>query len=357
MYPAVSVLKALGDEARPVLWIGGQEGPEARLVERAEIPFASIPAGKLHGMSVTALPRNLWQLAQGAAAAGRILREFRPDVMFFTGGYVAAPVALAGRGIPSLVYVPDVEPAWALKFISRFASRICLTVEDSRRYFPHDQRVRVTGYPVRPELTAFDRAEARKQLGLHENLPTLLVMGGSTGARPINQAIISVLPQLLEHCQVIHVTGQIDWSEIQPIPAGLPASLAWRYLPHPYLHEEMGKALASADLVISRAGGSTLGEYPLFALPAILAPYPHAWRYQKVNAGYLSSHGAAIVLPDDRLPTELLPLVLSLFADRARLDAMRQAAAALARPHAAERLADQVRELSGKASKHTGGSA
>lgn len=321
---------------------------------RANIPFASIPAGKLHGMAPQTLPGNLWQLARGTAASRRILRDFKPDVLLFTGGFIAAPMALAAMGKPSLVFVPDIEPAWALKFISRFARRICLTVDDSRRYFPNDNRVVVTGYPLRAELVAEKRAEARKKLNLHEDLPTLLVIGGSTGARTINQAVISALPALLAHCQVIHLTGQADWPAIQSVPATLTESTARRYLPFPYLHEEMGSALASADLVVSRAGASTLGEYPLFALPAILVPYPHAWRYQKVNAEYLSSRGAAVVLQDEDLSTALLPTVLALYSDRGRLESMRQAASALARPNAAERLADQIRELAGEAPSQGG---
>ncbi len=350
----MAVQKALGADAQPTLWVGSQEGPEGRLVERAGIPFATIPSGKLHGMAPQTLPGNLWQMARGVSASRRILREFKPDVLLFTGGFIAAPMALAAIGKPSLVYVPDIEPAWALKFISRFASRICLTVDESQRYFPNDDRVVVTGYPLRPELITENRGASRKKLNLREDLPTLLVMGGSTGARTINQAVIASLPGLLEHCQVIHVTGQIDWPEIQVIPATLPASTAWRYLPFPYLHEEMGSALASADLVISRAGASTLGEYPLFELPAILVPYPHAWRYQKVNAEYLSNQGAAVVLQDEDLSSTLLPTVLKLFGDRERLESMRQAAKALARPNAAERLADQIRELAGEAPKQGG---
>ncbi len=350
----MAVHQALGSDAQSTLWVGTQEGPEARLVERAAIPFAAIPAGKLHGMALRTLPSNLWQLARGVAASRRILREFKPDVLLFTGGFVAAPMALAAMGRPMLEFVPDIEPAWALKFISRFARRICVTVEESKRFFPNDDRVVTTGYPLRAELVSQEKEAARKKIGLRENLPTLLVMGGSTGARSINQSVIQALPELLQSCQVIHVTGQIDWPAIQVIPATLPAAQAWRYLPFPYLHEEMGSALASADLVVSRAGGSTLGEYPLFGLPAILVPYPHAWRYQKVNADYLSSKGAALVLQDEDLSTALLPTVLDLFADQERLESMRRAAASLARPQAAERLADQIRELAGEAPKQGG---
>ncbi len=350
----MAVQKALGSDAQPTLWVGSQEGPEARLVERAGIPFASIPAGKLHGMAPRTLPSNLWGLARGVAASRRILREFRPDVLLYTGGFIAAPMALAAVGKPALVFVPDIEPGWALKFISRFASRICLSTDKSRRFFSNDQRCIVTGYPVRPELKPSNREKAREKLGLREDMPTLLVMGGSTGAHSINQAVIAALPELLQRCQVIHVTGQIDWPEIKVIPATLPASTAWRYLPFPYLYEEMSDALSCADLVVSRAGASILGEYPLFELPAILVPYPHAWRYQKMNAEYLSKRGAAVVMQDEALAQALVPTIFELFGNSERLESMRQAARVMAHPRAAERLANQIRELAGEAPKQGG---
>lgn len=347
MYPALAVLKALGEQANPVLWVGSQGGMEAGLVERARVPFTSIPAAGVHGVGLRSLPRNLWQLSRGVLASRRILKEFKPDVVFFTGGYVAAPMAVAARRIPTLLYVPDIEPGLALKFLGRFADCISLTAEESRSYFPAKARTVVTGYPTRPELAEWPgrKVEARQTLGITSDRPVLFVFGGSKGARSINRAVTAILPQLLEELDVVHITGTLDWDEIQQAARSLASGQVEHYHPFPYLHEEMGAALAAADLVVSRAGASTLGEYPLFGLPAILVPYPYAWRYQKINADYLVNRNAALLLPDDQMNQKLLDTVLDLAHNAARLQEMKQAMAGLNRPSAASEIANLALEL------------
>jgi undecaprenyldiphospho-muramoylpentapeptide beta-N-acetylglucosaminyltransferase len=358
VYPALVARQALGKDADPVLWVGSEGGMEAGLVQRAGLPYAEIPAGQVAGMGIRT-PANLLKVIQGTLASRRILKDFKPDVLLFTGGFVAVPMALAGSGlfgarllsrrIPSLVYVPDIEPGLALKVLARFASVIALTTEDSRKYFSQKARAVVTGYPTRPELTGWTRERAIEHLGLQPGHLNLLVFGGSSGARSINRALVSILPRLLTEdadMQIIHLTGKLDWEEVDAARNALPAELALRYKPMDYLHE-MGAALAAADLVVSRAGASALGEFPLFGLPAILVPYPYAWRYQKVNADYLTERGAALLLQDEKLSTGLLPVLQSLSHDPERLAKMRSAMQSLARPEAAEAIAGLIRELAG----------
>ncbi len=244
-------------------------------------------------------------------ASRRILNDFQPDVLLFTGGYVAVPMALAGSGClagaksPACCMSRISSRAWPSSCWPALPRIIALTAEDSRQYFPARKRMVVTGYPTRPELTGWTREKACQHLGLQAGRFTLLVTGGSNGARSINRALLAILPQLLAEIQVIHITGQLDWAEVEAAHKQLPAR-SGRKLPRlPYLHE-MGAALAAADLVVSRAGASTLGEYPLFGLPAILVPYPHAWRYQKVNADYLVERGAARLIDDAQLPSRPL---------------------------------------------------
>jgi UDP-N-acetylglucosamine--N-acetylmuramyl-(pentapeptide) pyrophosphoryl-undecaprenol N-acetylglucosamine transferase len=221
---------------------------------------------------------------------------------------------------------------------------VAVTVEGSRSYFPA-HKVVVTGYPVRAEFHDLDRAEARTSLGLVPGEGVLLVLGGSRGARSINQALSGVLERVLELAQVVHVSGELDWSWVAERRAALPAALQARYRAFPYLHEEMGSALAAADLALCRAGASTLGELPFFGLPAVLVPYPYAWRYQRVNADWLAERGAAVRLDDERLVEELLPTLRRLLADRVRLGDMRKRMRALARPEAATRLAAELLAL------------
>lgn len=353
MYPALAVLQALEEIAETsqppfevqTLWVGGINGMEVDLVKREGINFEGIPAAGVHGVGVSALPGNLLQLSKGYQASRKILSHYQPDVLFFTGGYVAVPMATAGRSVPSLLYVPDIEPGLALKTLARFADRIAVTADESRAYFSDDRKVLVSGYPTRPDLLDWTKEDAREALGLAGDKPVLLVFGGSKGARSINRALLSVINQLLEEMEIVHITGLLDWEEVRQAATALPAELAPGYHAFPYLHRRMGAALRAADLVLSRAGASTLGEFPAFALPAILVPYPHAWRYQRVNAEYLAQHGAALVIEDQDLLDQILSQVRALMRDRERLERMRQEMGSLARLDAAEKIAYQLLEM------------
>jgi UDP-N-acetylglucosamine--N-acetylmuramyl-(pentapeptide) pyrophosphoryl-undecaprenol N-acetylglucosamine transferase len=321
---------------------------EADLLKREGVRFEAISSAGVHGVGWRALPGNIWRLWRGFLASLRILHSFRPHVLLFTGGYVAVPMAFAswlGRYGKRLLYVPDIEPGLALKAIARFANAIALTVEESSAFFSSKTALTITGYPLRSGLDRWTRSEALKAFDLRSDLPVLLVTGGSRGARSINRAISAGLPQLLESMQVLHISGQLDWAEMDQVRSRLPENLAANYRLFSYLHEEMGAALKVADLAVMRAGASTLGELPLFRLPAILVPYPYAWRYQKVNAAYLVERGAAALLEDVDLSESIVPLVKALVDDPASRQKMREALQELARPDAAAEIAGLLNRL------------
>ncbi len=344
MYPALSVLQAIGNKAEAVLWVGGKGGMEADLVARRNIPFTVIPAAGVHGVGLRSLPGNLIKLAQGTRKSSQILCEFKPDVLFFTGGYVAVPMSMAAKRIPSVLYVPDVEPGLALKNISKRASAIALTVEDSKKFFSSRKMMKVTGYPVRKELLGWNRTDAMRTFGLVEDKPVLFVFGGSKGAHLINTALFSALDELLAFCQIIHITGEDDFVEARSLQNAFSMGLAGNYHPFNYLHDEMGAAYAAADMVVSRAGASTLGELPAFGLPAILVPYPFAWRYQKVNADYLARSGAATVVENKDLPARLVPEIKKNLLNPQLLAEKKAAMHSLAVPDAAEHIAEMILE-------------
>jgi UDP-N-acetylglucosamine--N-acetylmuramyl-(pentapeptide) pyrophosphoryl-undecaprenol N-acetylglucosamine transferase len=319
---------------------------EEELVNRAGISYRSIPAAGVHGVGLRTLPGNIAKLARGMMASRRILREFKPDLLFFTGGFVAAPMAVAGRNIPTVLYVPDIEPGLALKFLSRFADVVTVTADDSKRYFSRPERIVLTGYPLRADLSNWSREKAVSHFGLDSMKPTLLITGGSKGARSINMAVLKHLNELLGFAQIIHITGSLDWQVVEKAAQELPGQLRAHYHAMPYLHE-MGAALATADLVLSRAGASTLGEYPLFGLPAVLVPYPYAWRYQKVNADFLAERNAAVILLDELLEERLLNVLKDLLLNKNKLEAMSTATRKLSHPNAATVIASQLFELAG----------
>ena len=347
VYPALAVVNRLLREHpdAQILWVGREGGMEARLINRVGVAFRTLPAAGIHGVGLRRLPGNIHQLGRGYFASRHLLHDFQPDLLFFTGGYLAAPVALAGLRIPTLLFVPDIEPGMALKFLSQFADCIAITVEESRRFFPAKKRVVVTGYPTRAELSSWQKDAAYRVFGFSPTMPTLLVTGGSLGALSINQALVPALPDLLEDMQVIHLTGERTWPQFEKVRETLPPELAPRYRAYPYLHEEMGAAFTIADLVISRAGASSLGEYPHFGIPAILVPYPYAWRYQKVNAEFLESRGAAVQVPDDELTDVILPLVRDIMQDVERRRRMQAAMRALRKPQPEAAIVSLIREM------------
>lgn len=351
VYPGLDVVQALvaepglcqAAESLTFLYVGGQGGVEERLAAQAGLPFFGVPAGGVHGVALWRAIRNLARLMQGWAVVYQLGRRERPAALFATGGYASLPVALAAwlLRVPILVYLPDIEPGLAVRVIARLALRVAVTVEESRPYLPA-RKVVVTGYPLRAQFHAIDRTQARAALGLAPHEPVLLVVGGSRGARSINQALSGVLEGVLELAQVVHVSGELDWPWVAQRRDALPETLQARYHAFPYLYREMGQALAAADLAVCRAGASTLGELPFFALPAVLVPYPYAWRYQRVNADWLVERGAAVRLDDERLAAELLPTLRRLLEDRAGLSSLAAHMRALARPDAATRLAEEL---------------
>jgi len=249
-----------------------------------------------------------------------------------------------------MVYLPDREPGLAIRLLSWLVDRIAVSFEQVVETFPAANRgkVWVSGYPVRADLIRardMDHRAACAALGLDPDLKTLLVLGGSHGARPINQAVIAALPELLEQCQIVHISGQLDGPWVQQESAKLPARLQARHHPYAYMHEELAAAMAAADLVVARAGAATLAEFPAVGLPSILVPYPYSGQHQAANADFMAAHGAGVRVDNDDLETRLKPTVLGLLGDQQALERMVASAQAVARPEAAARLAGELRRL------------
>lgn len=351
IYPALAVVDELARKAprTDVMWVGTRGQTEETLVPRAGLRLETLPAGPIAGLPWRTRLKNAALLARSLVPANQLMASFRPDVVLLTGGYVNVPVALVARmrRVPVAIYLPDVEPGAAIRFLSRFAARIACTAEETSDFLPA-QKLVPTGYPVRFEIraaTALTRSEALARFDLSADRPTVFVFGGSRGAQSINRALMAVLPALLRRAQVIHVSGTLTWPEVEAFARGLSPVERASYRPYPYLHEEMGAAFRAADLVVARAGASMLGEGPAFGVPAVLVPYPYAWRYQKVNADYLAEKGAALRLDDGRLSDELLPTIETLLADEPRRKAMGVAAAKLDQPDAAGRIGDILLRL------------
>ena len=335
-----------------LLWVGSANGMERELIEREGIAFRSINSGQIKGKNPLTVIGSLAKMAAGIRQSLQIIDERQTDVCFVTGGYVCAPMVIAcwQRKVPVLIYLPDMSPGWAIRWMSKLAQRVAVSFREAASYFggeaPRGKAV-VTGYPVRAEVitAARDRTQARRKLAqalsrpLDDPLPLVLVWGGSSGARSINRATWAILPDVLKEAHVLHVVGNRDWAlyEEQKIAAHD------RYHPVAYLHDEMALALAAADVTISRAGASALGEYPVARLPSILVPLTGV--KQEDNAELLAKHGAAVVVPDEALGDELKPALLNLLQRPLQRQEMERMLTTLAKPEAALNIARELVKL------------
>ena len=350
IYPALATAQALlsaGAEAHELHFVGAVGGMESKLVTAAGLGFAGyheVLAGPIHGVNPLRMGISLLKLVAGLGQSLGLLRRIQPQVILLTGGWANFPVALAAKllRIPIVIYLPDIEPGLTIKVLRRLAHAVAVTAAPSLSFFPDGKAV-VTGYPMQTDRLCADRDLARAHFGLDLDHKTLLVFGGSRGARSINMALGNSLGRLLAaDLQIIHITGELDWQRTQQQLGDLAGHP--HYHAFAYLYAEMGLAFASADLAICRAGASTLAELPAFGLPAILVPYPYAWRYQKVNADYLSQRGAAMRLDDEDMRAKLGDLVLELLNDEARLAELRANSRALANRAGADNVAKLLLE-------------
>jgi UDP-N-acetylglucosamine--N-acetylmuramyl-(pentapeptide) pyrophosphoryl-undecaprenol N-acetylglucosamine transferase len=234
VYPAIAVLQALKGRSDEVLWLGSRSGMEETMLEQYDLTFEAVSAAGLHGVSLQSLPGNINQLLRGLREANAIIKRFKPQVLFFTGGYLGVPVAFAGRKIPSVVFIPDIEPGLALKAILRFARSVAVSTKKSLRFLK-GKRIEVTGYPIRSEMTLWDRTSARKHFAIPENEPALLVFGGSKGLS-INKALYASLGSLLDMHVILSAVKTIRKTETRT----LDPALHYKYHAYPFLHDEMG---------------------------------------------------------------------------------------------------------------------
>jgi UDP-N-acetylglucosamine--N-acetylmuramyl-(pentapeptide) pyrophosphoryl-undecaprenol N-acetylglucosamine transferase len=335
--PALAVAEALRAEGAEVAFIGGG---------RAEAELVPAAGFRLHPITVRGLDRRhplralravLLSLA-AVIRARSLLKSIAPHSVLGGGGYVAGPVGLAALTlrIPLVLSEADSHLGLSNRLLARFARRVCLAFPIAGREAP---RYRVTGRPVPPPQR--DRAAARAHMGVAPEASCVLVFGGSLGARTINMATAEAFAGAPFH--VLHVSGRRDHSEL--LARGLPRDYDLRaYLPL----ADFADALAAADLVVARAGGSVF-EIAAHGLPAILVPYPHAaGGHQSTNAAWMAEAGAAVVIADSELTAARLGSeVAALLADRRRLAQMAGAAGGLARPHAARDIAAELLEAAG----------
>lgn len=357
VYPAIAVATQLRDIYQAeILYLGSDDGLETELVPAAGFRFAAVKAGKLQRFVSWRTVTGVARVPVGMAQAASIVREFRPDAAFTSGGYVAVPAGLAARlnSTPLIMHQQDVPPNLSNKLLAPLATRISVAFEDSLQYFP-GRKTLLLGNPVRQailDVCQTSSQQARISLGFAPDRPLLLVTGGSQGARHLNQVICQALPELLKYCQVLQISGTKLFSETSTLAestmAGLDEETKQRYRLVPYMDVQMPMALQAAELVICRAGAATLSELATLGKPSILVPLPPAigGSPQEVNADMFGRKLAAEVMRNVDLKVEsLVASVSSMLTTPARLLAMSEAVKSFAKPNATQEIVESIVQI------------
>jgi UDP-N-acetylglucosamine--N-acetylmuramyl-(pentapeptide) pyrophosphoryl-undecaprenol N-acetylglucosamine transferase len=344
IYPALAVARTL--RARPdapeLRWLGGHRGFEREIVAAAGIPLdrLALRSRRTTDLSIHAVLDPL-RLLVAVPQALAILVRHRPAAILATGGYVAIPTlaAAAVLRIPTLLWDGNVIPGRSTRLVARLAAALAVSFDATCEALGRGRPCYVTGTPIR-DLDAIDRTASRERLGIAPGERVLLVFGGSQAVRRLNDAVLDALPTLVGRVTVIHVAGADGLPAATEARAALPEAGRVRYRPFAFLGEEMTDALAAADLVVGRAGSSTLAETAAFGLPMIVVPYPHAAGHQRANARAAVDAGAARLVADEAFDAAALLDAARILDDPAEHVRMAAGARELARPGAAAAVAD-----------------
>jgi UDP-N-acetylglucosamine--N-acetylmuramyl-(pentapeptide) pyrophosphoryl-undecaprenol N-acetylglucosamine transferase len=345
----LTVADALRADGHEVAFVGTPDGLEARLVPEAGFELFALPARGIDRSRPWTAVAAVAVLASSAIKARRLIGEWRPDAIVAFGGYVALPLGVAAdlKRVPLVVHEQNSVPGLANKVLSYWAERIGVTYAESVSRMNGPARTVVTGNPVRAAVLSADRDAGRRALGLPADATVLLVFGGSRGARHLNAATVARYERLMAipDLHVVHVTGAGELDTVRAVLAQVAGAPDPRYHVVGYL-DAMGDALAAADLVVSRAGATSLAELTALGRPMVLVPYPYATAdHQTRNARSVVEAGAALLVADADLDGSAYDdALMGLLEDPEARRTMAGAAKTLGRPDAAERVARLVTE-------------
>lgn len=377
--PAQAIIAEWQERQGEVLYLGGRESQEEALAQREGMNFEGLPVKPLpRKLSLKLLNSGISNLS-AFLRAWHIIKDYDPEVVVGTGGFTAGPVLLAAaiRGYPTLIHEQNSYPGLTNRLLARVVDRVAVSFPDSAKFFPPASRskIRVTGNPVRQSILDAARENFKTPLGecigdvfpenfLRAGDLLLLVMGGSQGSKFINEIMLEIYPGLLEknnekpgekierdpgelELKVLHLAGKANYQRFKALlEEKLSAAARRKIVVLDYLNE-IEKPLARADLLIGRAGASTIAEITAVGLPSILLPYPYAaGDHQLRNARYLSREGAAVLLQEDSLePEDLLAEIITLFSQEEKLSSMSRAASELGRPEAIQEIMEEILTL------------
>ena len=347
LYPGIAVAREVLSRQpdAQISFAGTARGIEARVVPREGFALDLIRSGGLKGKSIVERARGAWLLPLGLVDASRIVSARQPDLVIGVGGYSSGPVVLVAslRGVPTMLLEQNAVPGLTNRLLARFVRRAAVTFDSTASFF--GSKAFVSGNPVRPEFFATAGSSTESAIDDQASGTRVLVFGGSQGAHAINVAMVEAAAQLAasgSHLRLTHQTGERDVEMVRAAyrTAGLQAIV------EPFLYD-MGRRLGQADVIVCRAGATTLAEITAAGKPAVLVPLPTATDdHQRKNAEALAARGAAeVLLQQEMTGAVLADRLLALAADRERRARMSAAARSLARPDAAKTIVDRALEL------------
>ncbi|MFF2016680.1 undecaprenyldiphospho-muramoylpentapeptide beta-N-acetylglucosaminyltransferase [Paenibacillus sp. NPDC058177] len=355
IYPAVAVARQLEaeDDQAAFLYIGGTRGLESKLVPQENIPFKSIDiTGFRRKLSMDNV-KTVMRFLKGVRASKEMLKEFKPDVVIGTGGYVCGPVVYAASrlGIPTLIHEQNAIPGLTNRFLSRYADTVAVSFEGTESAFPGGKRVIYTGNPRATTVTTASAQRGYASLGIPEDSTVVLVVGGSRGAKAINDAMIDMAPFVGKGNGVhyVYVTGEPYFEETRKALRQKLGSLPnWLHV-LPYIHN-MPEVLACTSLIVNRAGASFLSEITALGIPSVLIPSPNVTNnHQEANARQLEREGAAVVVLEKELNGQALHgAIAKIIGDEAVRRKMSESSLRLGKRDSAALVVSELYKLVGK---------
>jgi UDP-N-acetylglucosamine--N-acetylmuramyl-(pentapeptide) pyrophosphoryl-undecaprenol N-acetylglucosamine transferase len=357
VYPALAIMEqCLKEFPKPeFLYIGTATGLEKEIVAKSGLPirFESIDiSGFKRKLTVDNL-KTILRFFSGVRRSKQLLKQFKPDIVIGTGGYVCGPVvyAAAQLGIPTLIHEQNVLPGLTNRFLSRYASCIAVSFKNSEAKFSKAKRVVFTGNPRATTVAGADAAQGRASLGLLPDVPLVVIVGGSRGAKAINGIMVDIVPLLprLPNVHFVCVTGESQYENIMQRVQAQRSKHLEHYQVVPYIHN-MPEVLAATSLIVNRAGASFLAEITALGIPSILIPSPYVTNnHQEANARWLEQEKAAeVVLEKDLTAKGLFTLIEKIIQDPIRSEFMSKQSKRMGNPEAAQVIVQEIKGLCSK---------
>lgn len=361
VYPAIAIAKGITKRYKDVdiLFIGTQNGLENKIIPLEGFSFKKIKvrgfSRKLSFENIIAVKEVLFSFFD----VYRIIKNFKPDIVIGTGGYVCGSVLMTASlmSIPTLIHEQNAYPGVTNRILSRFVDRIALTFEEASNYLSHQKKIKITGNPLRSDITKINIKEGKEAFGFNEKIPLIFIVGGSRGAKSINESSQLLAKECFEkkEYQILHMTGDTQYDATMLMYKELGISSDSEYIKViPYIHN-MPYALAGADLIISRCGAGLISEITALGKPCILIPYPYASdNHQEFNARALEKYGAAnVILEKDLNNKVLLSEVRYLLNNPNDMKKMSAQSKKLGKPHATVEIVEMINELLKKEKKNS----